>query len=416
MPYAQYLEIVESCKSNEIFARWAPNNQDAAGKDSAPLELLVLTSLRYLGRGWMFDDLSESTAISEEVIRVFFHKFIEYGSSVLYQQYVVAPTTVDDAIKHSHEFEMAGLPGAIGSMDASHVLHERITYRQRQSHLGFKLNSTARSYNLVVNHRRRILGTTDGHPARWNDKTIVRFDKIATGLRNGSLLNNFTFELYDYDSNGNVKKVKYKGPWILVDNGYHRWSVTIPPFKATTSRKEIRFSEWLESMRKDVECTFGILKGRWRILKTGIRIHGLDAADQVWKTCCALHNYLLEVDGLDSKWESGVASDWEGPLGEHDDEDVPRIRALERLNNAMEARNYDTSGRGYGSDQVEEENSNKELDDGTEGQLLEEDGCISVPKLSFDYFHTKLVTHFDIAFKKREVKWPEQNRVREPTI
>ena len=32
------------------------------------MDLLVLAALRHLGRGWTFDDLSKSTAISEEVI------------------------------------------------------------------------------------------------------------------------------------------------------------------------------------------------------------------------------------------------------------------------------------------------------------------------------------------------------------
>ena len=45
---------------------------------------------------------------------------------------------------------------------------------------------------------------------------------------------------------------------------------------------EIRWSKWLESMRKDIECTFGILKGRWRILKAGVRIRGVDGVDDVW--------------------------------------------------------------------------------------------------------------------------------------
>ena len=121
------------------------------------------------------------------------------------------------------------------------------------------------------------------------------------------MLQDFTFELYDYNDHGEVVRVEYRGPWILCDNGYLRWAVTIPPYKATTSREEIRFSEWFESMQKDVECTFGILKGRWRILKTGIRLHGLKEADTVWKTCCSLHNWLLEVDGLDAQWQSGVA-------------------------------------------------------------------------------------------------------------
>ena len=49
---------------------------------------------------------------------------------------------------------------------------------------------------------------------------------------------------------------------------------------------EIRWSKWLESMHKDVECTFGILKGRRQILKAGVRIHGVDGVDDVWLTMC----------------------------------------------------------------------------------------------------------------------------------
>jgi hypothetical protein len=32
-------------------------------------------------------------------------------------------------------------------------------------------------------------------------------------------------------------------------------------------------------MQKDVECVFEILKGHFRILQTGIRVHGVKAAD-----------------------------------------------------------------------------------------------------------------------------------------
>ena len=81
---------------------------------------------------------------------------------------------------------------------------------------------------------------------------------------------------------------------------------------------EICWSKLLESMRKDVECTFGILKGRWRILKSGIRHQGVDAVDKIWLTCCVLHNWLLEIDGLNAKWSeiSMPGSDWEGELGD----------------------------------------------------------------------------------------------------
>ena len=68
--------------------------------------------------------------------------------------------------------------------------------------------------------------------------------------------------------NGIVKKRGYRGVWVLTDNGYLPWSVTMPPSKYPTSTKELRWSQWLESMRKDVECFFGILKKRFKILLT----------------------------------------------------------------------------------------------------------------------------------------------------
>ena len=64
-----------------------------SGANTSPLKLLILGSLLYLGRGYTFDDLEECTAISEEVHRVFFHQFIKIGSTILYEKYVIKPTT-----------------------------------------------------------------------------------------------------------------------------------------------------------------------------------------------------------------------------------------------------------------------------------------------------------------------------------
>ncbi|KAL3777685.1 hypothetical protein ACHAWO_007849 [Cyclotella atomus] len=123
----------------------------------------------------------------------------------------------------------------------------------------------------VSNHRCRILGSTRGHSGSWNDKKLVLFDTFIRDIKHGDILNDHIFELYEMQ-NGEVVRVKYRGVWTLVDNGYHAWANTLPPFSNNSAfRDEIPWSEWLESMRKDVECTFGIMKGRWRILKTGVR-------------------------------------------------------------------------------------------------------------------------------------------------
>ena len=85
----------------------------------------------------------------------------------------------------------------------------------------------------------------------------------------------------------------------------------------------------------------------------------MEAADTVWKTCCALHNWLLEIDGLDNQWEAGIPSDWEGELGNLDADDVQAYAsnfALRRLHQTPEGSegldlcHHNTSGVGQAND------------------------------------------------------------------
>jgi hypothetical protein len=416
MPHAQYLELLEEMEASTHFARWKTGHTDCVGVAVSPLPLLLLGALRYLGRGWTFDCIEEATAISEETHRQFFHRFIEYGSTILFDRYVVTPTTAEQAAPHMHEMNLAGFHGCCGSADATHVMMERCCHRLKQQHQGPKLNLPSRTYNITVNHRRRILYTTTGHPARWNDKTIQLFDRFMMGIHKGSHLGDVEFELYDTNSEGNRISVRYRGGWLIVDNGYLHWSIAMPPYKNAPDRPSIRWSEWLESLRKDVECVFGILKGRWRILKTSIRLQGIDKVDMCWKTCCALHNWLLEIDGLDEKWIEGVSSDWEGDLGNFDSaedvqENIPF--ALRRLHGTQPLRNYDASGMGPGNDRFEDSPDYEEEPEQEHGRLgvglIDEAGAIVVRHLSFDKFRDKLVKHFDILFQNNQLQWPSRH-------
>jgi len=206
----------------------------------------------------------------------------------------------------------------------AHIHHREMPVSVKNDHFGAKSSYTTRTFNLTCNHCRRILHSTTGGPGHWNDQTMVRLDQFISGIRNGNNLQDIEFELLDHDSKGKVITVKYKGVYVIVDNGYLQWSCTVPPFSITSDMDEIRWSKWLESMRKDVECTFGILKGRWRILKLGIRLQGVESVDKIWLTCCALHNGLLEIDGLNAEWGevSMPDSDWLGELGDTDLEGV----------------------------------------------------------------------------------------------
>ncbi|CAM9191385.1 unnamed protein product, partial [Ectocarpus fasciculatus] len=80
-------------------------------------------------------------------------------------------------------------------------------------------------------------------------------------------------------------------------------------------RSEDALSRTLESVRKDVECLFGILKGRFRILKLRLGYRSKEVIANIFSTCCILHVMLHTFDGMDV-YEEDV--DWVGSAGLHD--------------------------------------------------------------------------------------------------
>ena len=204
MPIEKYSELLSLVKSDDHFSSWS-NAFDCTGKNSSPIELLLLGSLRYLGRGLTFDDMEECTAISEETHRRFFHKFIEFASTTMFSKYVVAPMNHETAQTHMTEFVEAGLPGCVGSTDATHVALIRCPAMLRNYNMGHKLDLPTRTYNLTTNHRRRILSTTHGHPGRWNDKTLQLFDEFVTSIHAGKILgDDIVFELLERNADGQI--------------------------------------------------------------------------------------------------------------------------------------------------------------------------------------------------------------------
>ncbi|CAB9517408.1 Plant transposon protein [Seminavis robusta] len=423
MPYSEWLKLVEACSASDYFKRWM--SKDAVGNITSPIELMVLGALRYLGRGLTFDDLEEYTAINEETHRQFFHAFIDYGSKVLFPLYVTMPTTAQEYLSHQREFNIGCLPGAGFSTDATNVIMWRCAHNLKQANMGFKQSHPARTYNITCNHRRRILYSTEGHPSRWNDKTLAHFDEFLNPLHDSEILQDVEFILYSWEGEvgaSRLEATRYKGAWGLVDNGYHKWSCTQAPAKESMLRSEQRFSEWLESFRKDAECTIGILKGRWRVLKTGIRVDGPESSDKIWLTCCALHNWLLVSDGLD---------EWNGAIGENELDDMRQHApfALQRLTDE-ELRDFGSRGheqqsameaarqrelrhqRGEVEDNEQEPMDNTKDDDHLLGlsQRYSVDGCVLVNSLAYDEFRNRLVEHFDIMFRKNRVKWPSRKQ------
>ena len=70
-------------------------------------------------------------------------------------------------------------------------------------------------------------------------------ENLATQMRKDQIMTDNVFEFLDYDDDGVICSVKYRGAWLLVDNGNLNWSTNILPMKQTIFYKETRWSECL---------------------------------------------------------------------------------------------------------------------------------------------------------------------------
>lgn len=117
------------------------------------------------------------------------------------------------------------------------------------------------------------MNSNDGHPAAY--KTIVLHDNIIRDDHEKELFSNHVFESLECDRNGNLRWAKHKDVWFISYNGHLKWSCLKALISTPLSYEEVRFSELLESLRKDIECYFGILKTRFSFLRNGLRTHSI---------------------------------------------------------------------------------------------------------------------------------------------
>ena len=135
--------------------------------------------------------------------------------------------------------------------------------------------------------------------------TLARNDEYPKKFANGGF-ENIRFEILVAVG---VVQICY-GAYLITDSGYLKNNCFICPMSNRVDRASVIFSEFIESTRKDVECTFGQLKNRFRILRRPLEIDSIHDINLLFKACCVLHNMILIYDHRDIEhWEVGV--DWE---------------------------------------------------------------------------------------------------------
>lgn len=225
---------------------------DMERASAIPVEIKCMIGLRILGRGSCADDMSEMSGVGESTCNAIFHAFI-HGMVKHFFVDVVKPPTGDALHRVLQTYARLGYPGAVGSIDCTHIYWGKCPVELTHLCKG-KEKFPSLSFEVVVDHEGYIHSCTKGFLGACSDKMIVVNDPYAKEIARG-LYKNVKYSLYDAAG----RFTTYSGCYLISDNGYTRYWMFQMPLLNVHDARSVYWSEFLESVRKDVERTFGIL-------------------------------------------------------------------------------------------------------------------------------------------------------------
>jgi hypothetical protein len=181
-----------------------------------------------------------------------------------------------------------GFPGCAGFLDGCHVSLIRRPYSRKHKSYYTRKNEYAINFTAVVDSDTRILYQHIGHVGSAHDSTIFRDTNLYQHP-----------ELFFH----------HESAYLIGDSAYRLTNYLVKPFThpqliedETGQRRQ--FNKRLSSARVSVEHAFGIMKGRFPILRRIPNIvnetGGHDRVVNIIRTICVLHNFLLDCE---DEWE-----------------------------------------------------------------------------------------------------------------
>ena len=138
------------------------------------------------------------------------------------------------------------------------------------------------AFECITDFNCRILAVYGPQVGTRNDKEIIKDNPnihyVQRGWYNDVLWSYYTAE-------GRVEQDC--GAYLICANGYLHWPTSVCLYAGLeNSSLQGFFSTNLESVRKDVECTFDILKKRWQVLNNGLHYCDIRTCERIFNACC----------------------------------------------------------------------------------------------------------------------------------
>ncbi|XP_055905518.1 uncharacterized protein LOC129941006 [Eupeodes corollae] len=258
-------------------------------KAISPEERLAVT-LRYLATGNCFRSLHYEFLIGETTLREIIKDTCDKIWICLKENYM--PEQTEDTWKKVADkfLTSTNFPNCVGAIDGKHI---RV---QKPSKSGSKYMNYKNYFSLV------LMAVTDadycflsvdiGSQGSASDSHVFQRSNFGKKLNNAQL-NLPPDQLLPNDKGGKCM------PFVFVADEAFALSDHIQrPFgRRNLSTDKKIYNYRLTRARRMVECSFGILSNKWRILHRPLDVH-LSFCDNIIKACCILHNFVRKRDGI----------------------------------------------------------------------------------------------------------------------
>jgi hypothetical protein len=274
-----------------------------------PLNLKFASSLRVIGLGAGMDIAEEGSGIAEQTVAKFIPDWLEWFVQQNFHKWVKGIGSVEELRKVEGDFAKMGFPGCASQTDAMHAHFPACPSAKKSLYSNGKEGEPTIVWNVHSDAQGNVLAVSDPSRGTMSDKTIVQVDPFSMGLKNDRMFTEYEFQVKRRDGTS----ATLNGAYSSCDGGYHKWVTLIASQKNPLTRAEKIYTKRQESCRKRIECIFGLLKKRTRILRNGLPYSSLRVCDNIMRASCILHNMLLACDGLDDIGE--YEDDWEKYFG-----------------------------------------------------------------------------------------------------
>ncbi|GJX84594.1 ALP1-like protein isoform X1 [Tanacetum coccineum] len=262
---------------------------DATGRNSIGSILKCTSAIRQMAYDTSPDAFDEYLQIAERTSRECLDHFTKCIHVLYYDKFLRRPTATDIQKTYELHEEKHGLPGMLESIDCMHWDWKNCP---KSLHGQFK-RSTNKYPTLmleaVADQKLWIWHAYFGVPGANNDLNVLY----------GSPL--FDDEIADiapecpFVVNGHT----YRKGYYLADGIYPAWSTFVKTFSVARDEKSLKFKRVQEAARKDIERAFGVLQGRWGIIRQPARAMQINTLKRIMYCCIILHNMILEDEGFE---------------------------------------------------------------------------------------------------------------------